>query len=85
MNTADIEIQNLYEGLKAAAYYIERLELAQQRRKVRDMTEAMEHYHRVAIPLLAAYDSMAGTLIDPVNSTTPLDRLNQINANQATS
>jgi hypothetical protein len=58
MTTADIEIQTLYEALKAAAYYIERLELAQQRRKVRDMTEAMEHYHRVGVPVLAVYDSM---------------------------
>jgi hypothetical protein len=60
MTTQDIEIQTLYEALKAAAYYIERLELVQQRRKVRDMTEAMEHYHRVAVPVLAVYDSMGG-------------------------
>jgi len=52
----DIQIQRLYEALKAAAYYIERLELVQQRRKVRDMTEAMEQYHREAVPLIAAYD-----------------------------
>lgn len=54
------ELQILYEALKAAAYYIERLELAQQRKKVRDMTEAMEHYHRVGVPVLAAYDHAGG-------------------------
>ena len=46
----------LLEALKAAAYYIERLEMVQQRRKVRDMTEAMEYYHRLGPPLLAAYE-----------------------------
>jgi hypothetical protein len=56
MTKQDIQIQRLYEALKTAAYYIERLELVQRRRKVRDMTEAMEHYHREAIPLIAAYD-----------------------------
>lgn len=56
--SAEIELQGLYEALKAAAYYIERLELVQQRRKVRDMTEAMEHYHRVALPVIAAYESI---------------------------
>jgi hypothetical protein len=57
--SADIQIQRLYEALKAAAYYIDRLEAAQQRRKVRDMTEAMEHYHREAVPLIAAYEKEA--------------------------
>jgi hypothetical protein len=56
MTEQDIQIQTLYEALKAAAYYIERLEMAQQRRKVRDMTEAMEDYHRTGPPLIAAYE-----------------------------
>ena len=56
MNGKDIQIQRLYEALKAAEYYIERLELVQQRRRVRDMTEAMEHYRREALPLIAIYD-----------------------------
>jgi hypothetical protein len=56
MTGQDIEIQNLHEALKAAAYYIERLEMVQHRTRVRDLTEAMEHYHRVGPPLLAAYE-----------------------------
>ena len=56
MSGKDIEIQNLYEALKAAEYYIDRLEAVAQRRKVRDMTEAMEHYHRLAGPVIAAFD-----------------------------
>ena len=52
----DIQIQNLYEALKAAAYYVERLELVQRRKRVRDMTEAMEHYRRTALPLIEAYE-----------------------------
>lgn len=85
MSLADIEIQNLYEALKAAAYYIERLELVQQRRKVRDMTEAMEYYHRIAVPLLAAYDSMEGTIIDPVQNRDPLDSKTKSPPNGASS
>lgn len=61
MDARDIEIQTLYEALKSAAYYIERLEMVQHRTRVRDMTEAMEHYHRVGVPVLAAYESMGGT------------------------
>ena len=56
MTAQDIQINRLLEALKAAAYYIERLEMVQQRRKVRDMTEAMEHYRREALPLIAAYE-----------------------------
>lgn len=56
MDTKDIEIRNLYEALKAAEYYIDRLEAAAQKRKVRDMTEAMEHYHRAAKPVISAFD-----------------------------
>jgi hypothetical protein len=56
MTQKDIRIQVMYEALQAAAYYISRLEAAQQRRKVRDMAEAMEHYHRVGPPLIAAYE-----------------------------
>ena len=56
MTEQDIQIQTFYEALKAAAYYIERLELVQQSRKVRDMTEAMEHYHRIGPALIAAYE-----------------------------
>lgn len=52
----DIQIQNLYEALKAAAYYIERCELWMQRKRVRDMTEAMEYYRRTALPLISAYE-----------------------------
>ena len=52
----DLQIQNLYEALKIAAYYIERMELVQQRRKVRDMTESMEAYHRTVPTLIAAYE-----------------------------
>ncbi len=52
----DIRIERLFEALKAADYYIERLEYAQRRRKVTDMTEAMEYYHRVGPPLIAAYE-----------------------------
>ena len=59
VNGQDIQIQRLYEALKAAAYYIERMELVQQRRKVRDMTEAMEYYRRTALPLIAAYEKEA--------------------------
>jgi hypothetical protein len=54
MTGQDIEIQNLHEALKAAAYYIERLEMIQRRTRVRDLTEAMEHYHRVGPPLLVS-------------------------------
>jgi pyruvate/2-oxoacid:ferredoxin oxidoreductase beta subunit len=56
MTEQDIQIQTLYEALKAAACYIERLEMVQQRRKVRDMTEAMEHYHRIGPALIAAHE-----------------------------
>jgi pyruvate/2-oxoacid:ferredoxin oxidoreductase beta subunit len=56
MTEQDTQIQTLYEALKAAAYYIERLEMVQQRRKVRDMTEAMEHYHHTGPALIAAYE-----------------------------
>jgi enoyl-CoA hydratase/carnithine racemase len=56
MSIKDIEIRNLYEALKAAEYYIDRLEAAAQRRRVRDMTEAMEHYHHSAKPVIAAFD-----------------------------
>lgn len=59
MDERDIQIQRLYEALTAAAYYIDRLEAVQMRRKVRDMTEAMEYYRREAVPLLAAYDRNA--------------------------
>lgn len=51
-----IEVRNLYEALKAAEYYIERLERVQMRKRVTDMCEAMEHYQRAAIPLVKAYD-----------------------------
>ncbi len=53
----EIQIQNLYEALKAAEYYIDRLERVQMRKKVRDMCEAMEHYNRTAKPLIAAMDA----------------------------
>ena len=56
IDTRDIEIRNLYEALKAAEYYIDRLERVQMRKRVRDMTEAMEHYRREALPLIAAYE-----------------------------
>jgi hypothetical protein len=52
----DIQIDRLLEAIRAAAYYIERLERVMERKRVRDMCEAMEHYRRVAIPLIAAYD-----------------------------
>lgn len=51
-----IEVRNLYEALKAAEYYIDRLERVQMRRRVRDMDEAMEHYHRTAVPVILAFD-----------------------------
>ena len=56
MDEKDIQIQRLLEALKSAAYYIDRLEAAQMRRKVRDMAEAMEYYRREALPLLEAYE-----------------------------
>lgn len=56
MTEQDIQIERLHEALKAAAYYIERLELVHQRRTVRDMTEAMEYYRRLGPPLLASYE-----------------------------
>ncbi len=56
MNTQEIQIQRLYEALKAAAYYIERLELAQRGRKVHGMTEAMTYYHHITPALLDAYE-----------------------------
>ena len=56
MTEQDIQIERLLEALKAADYYITRLELVQQRRRVSDMTEAMEYYHRVGPPLIAAYE-----------------------------
>lgn len=40
------EAFRLQEVLDAASYYIDRLEAVQQRRVVRDMTEAMEGYHQ---------------------------------------
>ncbi len=55
--TKDIQIQRLCEALKAAAYYIDRLETAQRRRIVRDMTEAMECYRSEALPLIAAHEN----------------------------
>lgn len=56
MDSRDIQIQNHYEALKAADYYIDRLEKVQRRHVVRDMTEAMEHYRRVGPPLIAAFE-----------------------------
>lgn len=56
IGSRDIEIRNLYDALKAAEYYIDRLERAQMRKRVRDMTEAMEHYQRTAIPVILAFD-----------------------------
>ena len=56
IDSKEIEIRNLYDALKAAEYYIERLERVQQRKRVRDMCEAMEHYRRTAIPVILAFD-----------------------------
>ena len=56
MDTKDIQIARLLEALRAAAYYIERLESVAQRKRVRDMCEAMEHYNRVGPALIDAYD-----------------------------
>ena len=61
MDYDGIEIGRLYEALKVAAYYIERLELAQRGRRVRDMTEAMEHYHSAAVPIICAYENESAT------------------------
>lgn len=59
MDSKDIQIQTLYEALKAADYYINRLERVQRRLVVRDMTEAMSYWLRVGPPLIAAYESEA--------------------------
>lgn len=56
IDTRDLEIRNLYEALKAAEYYIDRLERVQMRKRVTDMCEAMEHYHHAAAPIIKAYD-----------------------------
>lgn len=56
MDSKDIQIRNLYEALKAAEYYIERLEAFAGGKRVRDMTEAMEHYHRIAPAVIDAFD-----------------------------
>ena len=57
MTEHELQIQKLYESLKAAAYYIERLEMFQSGKRVRDFAEAKEHYYRVAVPLIVAYES----------------------------
>lgn len=54
--SSDLQIQTLYEALRSAAYYVDRLEKAQCGKRVRDMTEAMEGYHRVVPALIAAYE-----------------------------
>ena len=59
MDERDIEIQNLYEALKAADYYIDRLQKVQLGQKVRDLPEAGEHYCHTALPLLEAYEKTA--------------------------
>lgn len=59
MMIEQLQIQGLLEALKAADYYIERLELVQRGKRVRDMTEAMEHYHRVGPPLINAFENTA--------------------------
>lgn len=56
MDDRDIQIQRLYEALKAAAYYIDRLEKVQRRRVVRDMTEAMEGWNNEGPALIAAHE-----------------------------
>lgn len=56
MDTRDIQIQQLYEALKAAEYYIDRLERVRMRRKVRDLGEAASHYEHTALPLIKAYE-----------------------------
>ena len=43
--------------MRAAEYYIERLEFAQQRKVVRDMAEAMEWYRRAEAALSTAKES----------------------------
>ena len=64
-DSKDIEIRNLYDALKAAEYYIDRLERVQMRKRVRDMPEAMEHYQRTAIPVILAFDKGDGMIRDP--------------------
>ncbi len=55
----DIQIQRLYEALKVADYYIDRLQKAQLGQRVRDMSEAGDHYCREVLPLLDAYEKTA--------------------------
>lgn len=56
MDERDIQIQQLYEALKAADYYIDRLKKLCLGTKVRDLAEAASHYCHVALPLIEAYD-----------------------------
>lgn len=59
MDERDIQIQGLYEALKAAAYYVDRLEKAYLGQKIRDMAEASSHYQHTALPLIEAYEKAA--------------------------
>lgn len=56
---AEARIAVLEEVLERADYYIERLERVQQRKRVRDMCEAMEGY-RIARTALAVEQKEAG-------------------------
>lgn len=58
MDERDIQIQNLYEALKAANYYIDRLQKAQLGQRVCDMVEAGDYYCRFALPLIDAYEAV---------------------------
>lgn len=59
MDERDIQIQRLYEALKVADYYIDRLQKVQLGQRVTDMTEAGDHYCREVLPLIEAYEKTA--------------------------
>ena len=53
----DIQIQRLYEALKTAAYYVDRLEKVHLGQKVRDLGEAASHYQCNVLSLIEAYEN----------------------------
>jgi hypothetical protein len=59
MDERDIQIQRLYEALKSAAYYVDRLEKVYIGQRVCDLGEASNHYQCTALPLIEAYEKTA--------------------------
>lgn len=56
---AEIRIQRLLEALKAAQYYVSRLERYRDGLTVRDLAEAEGHYRSEALSLIEAYEREA--------------------------